>query len=67
MKITSANEAKQVLKVGMIVNTFSDYECKVLSLGDEVKCINVEYEDDDYKEVGKPFLRTYTDFIGNEI
>ena len=67
MSITSAKEAKELLKPGMIVNTGSDYMVKVLTVGDEVECVNVTYAYDDYLDVGKPFLRTFADFVGNEI
>lgn len=40
---------------------------KVLTVGDEVECVNVTYAYDDYLDVGKPFLRTFADFVGNEI
>lgn len=74
MKITSTRQAREVLKAGMIVNAYSDYEIKVLEVGEnDVKCIDVEYDEDaqDYVEVDEivngAYYRTFTDFVGNEI
>lgn len=70
MKITTKRQAKEVLKAEMIVNAFSDYEVKVLEVGEyDVKCIDVEYDDElqDYKEIGESYYRTFTDFVGNEV
>ena len=70
MKITTKRQAREVLKAEMIVNAFSDYEVKVLEVGEyDVKCIDVEYDDElqDYKEIGEYYYRTFTDFVGNEV
>ncbi len=70
MKITTKRQAREVLKAEMIVNAFSDYEVKVLEVGEyDVKCIDVEYDDElqDYKEIGESYYRTFTDFVGNEV
>lgn len=69
MKITSTRQAREAVKSGMIVNAYSDYLIKVLEVGDnDVKCVDVEYDEElqDYKEIGKSYYRTFTDFVGDE-
>ena len=69
MKIISTRQARKVVKAGMIVNAYSDYLVKVLEVNEnDFKCIDVEYDDElqDYKEIGKSYYRTFTDFVGNE-
>ena len=74
MKITSTRQAREVLKAGMIVNAYSDYQIKVLEVGEnDVKCIDVEYDEDAqvyvevYEIVNGAYYRTFTDFVGNEV
>lgn len=68
MIITSTRHAREALKAGMIFNAYSDYEIKVLEVGEnDVKCIDVDYNElQEYKEIGNSYYRTFTDFVGNE-
>ena len=69
MMITSTAQAKKIIEVGMIVYTGADYIKVIETNNNDIKCIDVEYDEDiqDYREVGKPYYRTYTDFIKNEV